>query len=106
MKTEQLYKTRFVPERLTNDLVNLYHLANVYCVTPYERMLWAAKKFHERHRSPDLIIRYEGYCGHSGKVLTVPESIDRGIGPECAKRLPHHPSPQLNAGFPNLLVNQ
>lgn len=30
-------------------------------------------------------IRHEGRCGRCGRVLTVPESIDRGIGPECWK---------------------
>lgn len=29
-------------------------------------------------------IRHEGRCGRCGRALTVPESIDRGIGPECA----------------------
>lgn len=28
---------------------------------------------------------HEGRCGRCGRKLTVPESIDRGIGPECAK---------------------
>lgn len=29
---------------------------------------------------------HEGRCGRCGRVLTVPESIERGIGPECAER--------------------
>ena len=38
---------------------------------------------------PDqLEIRHEGRCGRCARTLTVPESIDRGIGPECAKH--HH----------------
>jgi hypothetical protein len=32
-------------------------------------------------------IRHEGRCGRCGRALTVPESIDRGIGPECAERM-------------------
>lgn len=32
-------------------------------------------------------IRHEGRCGRCGRALTVPESIDRGIGPECASRM-------------------
>jgi len=31
-----------------------------------------------------LIIRHENRCGRCGRTLTHPESIDRGIGPECA----------------------
>ena len=36
---------------------------------------------------PELIIRHEGRCGRCGRTLTVPESIDRGIGPECATKM-------------------
>jgi len=32
---------------------------------------------------PSMEIRHEGSCGRCGRKLTVPESIDRGIGPEC-----------------------
>lgn len=32
-------------------------------------------------------VHHEGKCGMCGRVLTVPESIERGIGPECWKRL-------------------
>lgn len=32
-----------------------------------------------------LIIRHENHCGRCGRTLTHPESIDRGIGPECAQ---------------------
>jgi hypothetical protein len=34
---------------------------------------------------PELAIRHEGRCGRCGRTLTVPSSIDRGIGPDCAK---------------------
>lgn len=30
---------------------------------------------------------HEGRCGRCGRLLTVPESLARGIGPECAKRV-------------------
>lgn len=33
---------------------------------------------------PALVIRHEGRCGRCNRTLTVPESIDRGIGPDCA----------------------
>lgn len=32
-------------------------------------------------------IQHEGKCGCCGRALTVPESIDRGIGPECAAKM-------------------
>jgi hypothetical protein len=40
---------------------------------------------HLRHgRLPeDMIVRHEGRCGRCARPLTTPESIQRGIGPEC-----------------------
>jgi hypothetical protein len=32
----------------------------------------------------DAQIWHEGRCGRCGRALTVPESIERGLGPECA----------------------
>ncbi len=32
-------------------------------------------------------VHHEGKCGCCGRTLTVPESITRGIGPECWSRL-------------------
>ncbi len=37
--------------------------------------------------APKLEVRHEGSCGKCGRKLTVPESIDRGIGPECWKNM-------------------
>lgn len=34
---------------------------------------------------PNLEIWHEGRCCRCGRTLTVPESIESGIGPECAK---------------------
>lgn len=34
-----------------------------------------------------LIVRHENRCGKCGRPLTHPESIDSGIGPECAKKM-------------------
>jgi hypothetical protein len=37
---------------------------------------------------PDFIeIYHDGRCGKCGRQLTVPESIETGFGPECAKNL-------------------
>lgn len=32
-------------------------------------------------------VHHEGKCGRCGRRLTVPESIETGIGPECATKL-------------------
>ena len=36
---------------------------------------------------PKMVIRHEGRCGRCGRTLTVPESIDTGIGPECRAKM-------------------
>lgn len=41
----------------------------------------------QRRFPQNLEVRHEGSCGKCGRPLTRPDSIDRGIGPECAKRL-------------------
>lgn len=35
----------------------------------------------------NLEVWHEGRCGRCGRALTVPESIERGIGPECAGKM-------------------
>lgn len=35
---------------------------------------------------PVVSFRHEGRCGRCGRKLTVPESIDTGLGPVCASR--------------------
>ncbi len=37
-------------------------------------------------KHPLLEVWHEGRCGACGRTLTVPESLARGIGPECARR--------------------
>jgi hypothetical protein len=32
---------------------------------------------------PEMEIRHEGSCGRCGRKLTVPSSVDTGLGPEC-----------------------
>lgn len=34
-----------------------------------------------------LEVRHEGRCGRCGRPLTVPSSIDLGIGPDCAEKM-------------------
>jgi hypothetical protein len=36
---------------------------------------------------PLLVVHHENKCGKCGRTLTVPSSIENGIGPECAKHL-------------------
>lgn len=38
-------------------------------------------------RFPHVEVRHHNQCGACARTLTVPESIDTGLGPICAKRL-------------------
>lgn len=40
-----------------------------------------------KHVHSGLEVWHEGTCGRCGRTLTVPESIERGIGPECAQQM-------------------
>jgi len=39
------------------------------------------------HLPSDMIVRHNGSCGRCGRTLTVPASIERGLGPECAGKV-------------------
>ena len=55
---------------------------------PVKAMRYFVKHVFLNHAIPtDLEIRHEGSCGRCGRTLTVPESLDRGIGPECANKM-------------------
>lgn len=42
---------------------------------------------HGLHIPDNVEIWHEGHCGKCGRRLTVPESIERGFGPECIAML-------------------
>jgi hypothetical protein len=39
------------------------------------------------HIAADLEVHHSGHCGRCGRLLTVPGSIQSGIGPECAAKM-------------------
>lgn len=41
----------------------------------------------EKIEAAGFKLHHEGKCCRCGRLLTVPESIESGIGPECAKRM-------------------
>ncbi len=43
----------------------------------------------QRQFPTTLEVWHEGTCCRCGRKLTVPESIERGIGPECIKKMQH-----------------
>jgi len=56
--------------------------------TPVKVIRWAMKHvFGDKTLPAGYAIHHEGKCGCCGRALTVPESIKRGIGPECWSRI-------------------
>lgn len=55
---------------------------------PVKAINWVLRKvsFNEEI-DPRYAVHHEGKCGCCGRTLTVPESIKRGIGPECWSRI-------------------
>ena len=53
----------------------------------YKTAQWAINKILTGTELPEgYAIRHAGRCCACGRLLTNPESIEAGIGPECAKR--------------------
>lgn len=46
----------------------------------------ALRWFLEHVDSPLVEFRHAGFCGRCGRLLTHPDSIDSGMGPECSRR--------------------
>jgi hypothetical protein len=54
----------------------------------FKAFAWAWGQLWRSDNVPDTLeIWHEGRCGKCGRLLTVPESIANGIGPECAKKI-------------------
>jgi hypothetical protein len=52
------------------------------------RLMGAFVEFLAAGKTPKgLEVWHEGRCGKCGRKLTVPESIQNGLGPECAKNM-------------------
>ena len=55
---------------------------------PVRVLRWALRRIWNDLPLPDgYTIHHEGRCGKCGRVLTVPASIESGIGPECARQM-------------------
>jgi hypothetical protein len=57
--------------------------------------IWADD--HETVERAGYRVHHEGRCGRCGHVLTVPESIERGIGPECWSKMHGDDAPSVPA---------
>ena len=54
--------------------------------TPVVAFAWAFGSIIRGQEPKNAEIWHVGRCGRCGRVLTVPESVALGIGPECARR--------------------
>ena len=53
----------------------------------YKAFNWMYNVLRSGHIHDDVEIMHENRCGRCSRPLTVPESIQNGIGPECAKKV-------------------
>lgn len=54
---------------------------------PVVAFSWAVTQLAKGALPASLEIWHTGRCGRCGRLLTVPESVALGIGPECAERM-------------------
>jgi hypothetical protein len=55
---------------------------------PFKVLHWALGIVWGRNKLPNgYLLEHAGKCGRCGRTLTTPESIERGIGPECMSKL-------------------
>ena len=55
--------------------------------TPVKDIRWAILKVAKGEPIPDgYSIQHEGRCCRCGRLLTTPQSIEDGIGPECSRK--------------------
>lgn len=56
---------------------------------------------------PDTLeVWHEGRCGRCGRKLTVPSSIESGMGPECARITGYHEKTSSQTPLPGMLQRQ
>ena len=53
----------------------------------WKAIQWAWVRMYHGTMPTNLEVWHEGRCGCCGRRLTVPSSIEAGIGPECSKKL-------------------
>lgn len=51
---------------------------------PVVAFMWTLRNLSEGNQTFGVEIFHSGTCGRCGRKLTVPESIQTGLGPECA----------------------
>ena len=58
-----------------------------YASPPVKAFTWALTRLQAGILPAQLAVWHTGRCGRCARLLTVPESVARGIGPECAGKM-------------------
>jgi hypothetical protein len=53
----------------------------------YRAIRWVFEHLRKGEMPPQVEVWHEGRCGKCGRKLTVPESIEVGIGPDCLAQM-------------------
>ena len=56
----------------------------------FKALSWVLQALQRDLLPEQLEVWHEGACGRCGRKLTVPKSIENGIGPECARKVHTH----------------
>lgn len=54
---------------------------------PIQGMIYTLRQLRETGEPGQVEIWHAGKCGRCGRMLTVPESVESGFGPECIGKL-------------------
>ena len=55
--------------------------------TSFKAFQWALSKLVGGSIPSELRIQHEGSCCRCGRALTHPDSVESGVGPECARKM-------------------
>lgn len=58
--------------------------------TSYRAIKWLLSNLNQKHLPDNVEFYHSGECGRCGRTLTVPESIQTGLGPVCAGKTHDH----------------
>lgn len=56
----------------------------------YVAIRWTVERLFQNRSIEQIEVWHAGHCGRCGRLLTVPESIDSGFGPECIQLIGRH----------------
>lgn len=82
---------RFIGTLFTRPTLPVFVRGRKSSISESAQSVQVFKWFWERLAGPGLPdciqVHHEGRCGRCGRRLTVPESIERGLGPDCAGKV-------------------